>query len=254
LYRDQPYDKWGNPIISGDRRLKGELFYDESVQKVLRSGGVLSQFVSLVKYPRTHHLPWSPGMHSDDRVMQDLSVLEGEDVVVTIKMDGENTTLCPEKVHARSVESRDHVSRHWVKNLWSQIAHDIPTDWRICGENLWAEHSIPYKNLPSYFLGFSVWNEINECLSWEDTVEWLSLLDVQTVPVLYEGKFDRAAIQNAFDAHCDTDTDEGYVVRVARSFSYGEFKTCMAKWVRTGHVQTAKHWMHGRKVERNSLT
>jgi hypothetical protein len=39
LYADQPYDKWGNPILPNGQRLKGELFHDESVQKVLAMGG-----------------------------------------------------------------------------------------------------------------------------------------------------------------------------------------------------------------------
>lgn len=40
LYDDHIYDKWGNPILDDGSRGKGELFYDESVQKVLRDGNV----------------------------------------------------------------------------------------------------------------------------------------------------------------------------------------------------------------------
>jgi len=60
-------------------------------------------------------------------------------------------------IHARSVESGAHPSRHWVKNFWSQIRADIPPGWRVCGENLFTTHSIPYTDLESYFLGCSVW-------------------------------------------------------------------------------------------------
>lgn len=35
LYDDFDYDKWGNPILPNSTRLRGELFYDESVQKVV---------------------------------------------------------------------------------------------------------------------------------------------------------------------------------------------------------------------------
>lgn len=255
FYSDQQYDKWGNIIISGGRILAGELFFDESVQKVLREGGALSDVAPWAKYPRTHHLPWSPGVHSDDRIIPDMSVLEAaDDVVVTVKMDGENTTLYQDRIHARSIESGDHVSRHWVKNLWSRIAHDIPSGWRVCGENLWAVHSLRYEDLSSYFLGFSVWTDRNECLSWDDTVEWLELLGLHHVPAIYRGRFDRDAIQRAFDQRCTTETDEGYVVRTARAFSYGAFRACVAKWVRAAHVQTTKHWFHGQRVERNGLS
>src|SRR6185436_15772585 len=64
LYDDEVYDKWGNIIQPNGYRLKGELFYDTSVQKVLKP--VLHFFASFIKYPRTHHLPWSLGYHDDD--------------------------------------------------------------------------------------------------------------------------------------------------------------------------------------------
>jgi len=100
LYQDQRYDKWGNIIVSEDRRLPGELFHDESVQKVLSSS--LHLFDKLIKYPRTYHLPWSPGVNSDDRIIQDLSGVKGKEVIVTLKMDGENT-LCIEMIYMQEV-------------------------------------------------------------------------------------------------------------------------------------------------------
>src|SRR5690606_22004173 len=69
LYADQSYDKWGNPVLPNGQRLKGELFFDESVQKILAQGQVLDLFTSWVKYPRTHHLPWSDGVNDDDRII-----------------------------------------------------------------------------------------------------------------------------------------------------------------------------------------
>lgn len=53
--------------MANGTRLKGELFFDESVQKILASAGVLGDFSDRIKYPRTHHAPWSDGMHGDDR-------------------------------------------------------------------------------------------------------------------------------------------------------------------------------------------
>jgi uncharacterized FlgJ-related protein len=38
---------------------------------------------------------------------------------------------------------------------------------------------------------------------------------------------------------------EGYVVRLADGFSYGEFRKSVAKFVRKDHVTTTKHWTHG---------
>jgi hypothetical protein len=254
LYDDAKYDKWGNEVISGGRRLQGELFEDPSVQAILKAGGVLDLFTSFVKYPRTHHLPWSPGMHDDDRVIKEMSAIENADeVIVTTKMDGENSSLYRDHIHARSIESDDHPSRHWLKNLWSRIRYDIPEGWRICGENLHAKHSIGYDGLPSFFLGFSVWNDRNVCLSWDETLEWLELLGLKHVQVFYRGKFDKNLIQRKFESLFDTEKTEGYVVRVAGEFKYREFRTHVAKWVRPKHIQTTKHWMRGSPITYNAL-
>jgi hypothetical protein len=41
FYDDVAYTKWGDPIMVNGTRMKGPLFYDESVQKILEKGGVL---------------------------------------------------------------------------------------------------------------------------------------------------------------------------------------------------------------------
>ncbi|RAP39594.1 hypothetical protein BYZ73_19735 [Rhodovulum viride] len=53
------------------------------------------------KSGRTVHLPFSPGATSDDKIMSSLEGLMAEDLVVTEKMDGENTTLHAGGSHAR---------------------------------------------------------------------------------------------------------------------------------------------------------
>lgn len=255
LYSDQSYDKWGNPCMSNGTRLKGELFFDESVQKILGEGGVFHLFVSHVKYPRTYHLPWSPGLHDDDRMMSSLKAFESHRVIVTEKMDGENTTLYSDYIHARSVDGRHHESRNWVKQFWSSIKHDIPDGWRICGENLYAAHSIRYGHLPTYFMGFSIWNERNVCLDWDTTLEWFTLLGITPVPVIYEGIFnyDQQAILDQWWAKQDQLLHEGYVMRVADEIPYGMFRYKVGKFVRKDHVRTVKHWMHGQRMVRNEL-
>jgi hypothetical protein len=127
--------------------------------------------------------------------------------------------------------------------MWAGMAHNIPENWRICGENLWARHSISYDNLPSYFMGFSIWNEANVCLSWDDTLQYFDMLDIQPVPVLYDGLWD-LNIVSKMDRDLDPEKDEGFVVRLADSFAYDDFGISVAKYVRKGHVQTDKHWRH----------
>lgn len=231
MYDDQIYDKWSNIILANGTRLKGELFYDESVQKILERGKVLGLFTDYVKYPRTHHLPWSENISNDDRIISSLDRLRDVRVIVTEKMDGENTTMYLDHIHARSLDSQNHPSRNWVKQFWSTIKADIPKGWRVCGENLYAKHSIGYENLDSYFYGISIWNDRNECLSWEDSIEWFNLLNIKSMPVIYDGIFNEYLIQALYGKD-KWNSSEGYVVRIADKFSYNEFKYVVGKYVR----------------------
>lgn len=245
MYSDQIYDKWGNVFLADGRRTKGPLFGDESVQKVLADYGEEILFVEYAKYPRTYHLPWSPGITDDDRVMKDTSVFEGKRVIVTRKMDGENFTGYRDFCHARSVDGRSHYTRNWAKNFWSTRSYELPEGWRICAENLYAVHSVKYENLQSFLLGFSIWNESNFCLGWDDTLEWFELLGIPSVEVLYDGVWDQTKIKNLYDNKRDSANHEGYVVRLADSFHYRNFKDCVAKFVRANHVQSNTHWFYG---------
>lgn len=62
-----------------------------------------------VKYPRIPHLPWSQGRSEDDIALDSIEPLERlEEVVVTEKLDDENTTRYHDYLHARSLISRSH--------------------------------------------------------------------------------------------------------------------------------------------------
>jgi len=202
--------------------------------------------IQTYKYPRTPHLPWSLGVQDDDiqKKTAEMKGWQGQLVVVTEKMDGENTNLYSNGfLHARSLDSRDHVSRHWVKQWWSERAHELPSGWRVCGENLYARHTIAYDELPHYFMGFSVWDENNRCLDWDQTLHWFEKLGIEPVNVLYEGVFDEKHLRQLAKT-LDTKRVEGYVMRSRGAFEGSEFAQHMAKMVRKGHVQTDQHWMH----------
>lgn len=251
LYSDHVYDKWGNGILEDGRRSRGPLFGDESVMKVL--GARVDLFTPYVKYGRTPHLPWSPGITDDDRIHKDMAFFAGKECVATRKMDGESFTGYVDYCHARSIDGRSHPSRDWVKNFWAQRSYELPEWWRVCCENVYAKHSIGYDNLPGYLLGFSIWNEANICLDWDQTVEWFELLDIPMVEVLWRGVYDEKAIKALYDESRDWDTHEGYVLRTVEGFHYRDFGRHMAKYVRAKHVQTVKHWMHGQAIVPNGL-
>ncbi|MFI7503990.1 RNA ligase family protein [Streptomyces sp. NPDC049687] len=198
-----------------------------------------------VPYPRTHHLPWSPGVSADDVRAGGVSGFVGREVVVTEKLDGENTTLYADGLHARSVDSAHHPSRAWVKALQGRVCARIPAGWRVCGENMYARHSIPYDALEGYFYGFSVWDDRERCLGWDETVRFLRGLGVPVPPVLWRGVFDERALRRL---RVETGRQEGYVVRTVEGFAREDFAGRVAKWVRAGHVTTGTHWMHAAVV------
>lgn len=193
------------------------------------------------KYPSTPHLPWSPSVQDDDTYLLDTDNFIGKEVVVTEKLDGENTSLYPDYIHARSITPRPHASRDWVKGLHGQIKHLIPQGWRLCGENLYALHSIYYGGLESYFYLFSIWDENNRALSWDETKEWAELLGLPTPREFYRGIWNEKTVRaiNVDLAKC-----EGYVVRTIKGFAYADFPSHIAKWVRQDHIQTDEHWMN----------
>jgi hypothetical protein len=192
-----------------------------------------------IKYPRTPHLPWSPGASDDDVRLLDATAFEGREVVVTEKLDGENTSLYRTGLHARSLDSAHHPSRAWVKALQARIGPLLPEGYRVCGENLAARHSIAYDGLLSWFYGFGVWDG-PRCLDWDATTARLDSLGIPTPPVLYRGTWDKRAIRTL---KVPAQVQEGYVVRTVAGFDLEDFDRHCAKWVRPDHVQSDTHWM-----------
>lgn len=198
---------------------------------------------NLIKYPRTFHMPGSPGAKSDDKVLKNMSFFHGKEIVLTLKTDGECTSLTTDRCWPRSLDSRHHESRSWVKQFWAQIRRDIPADLRICGENVYAQHSIEYQALPSFFLGFNAWRG-SHCLPWDETQDIFECLGITSVPVLYRGIYDEnRVLSEAKGPDLLGGIREGAVGRLVTGFNHEDFKTHVFKWVRPDHVQTDEHWM-----------
>lgn len=211
--------------------------------------------INRYKYPKTSHFPWSESFHkTDHRMIDPNEVFSGEEVVVTLKYDGECTTMYPDFVHARSIDSGWHESRSWVNRMQGDIGWQLKEGERICGENMYAEHSIHYTNLKGYFYVFNYWIE-DECQSWDDTVKRAEELGLPVVDVLYRGIWDEKLIRELIKKEHNGNEMEGYVVRLARAFKHdfnGKKKMPMGKYVRKDHVQTDQHWMV-KKVVPNEL-
>jgi hypothetical protein len=198
------------------------------------------------KYPRTPHLAFSSPT-SDDKMLDNHNHFIGKRVIVSTKLDGESTTLYPDHIHARSIDSGYHPSRTFVKALHGSLAYKITDGYRICGESLQAKHSIYYKDLLTYFFVFGVYNEHNFCLSWEDTVEYTKNIGLQTVPVLYDGIWDEHNIRSCYTGKTiiggiEVGEAEGFVVRAANSFAYEDHYYNVAKFVSNHFKPGNIHW------------
>ncbi len=169
-----------------------------------------------------------------------------DDLIITEKMDGENTTIHSSGTHARSPDSRYHPSRDWVKAFAAGISPQLEDDERIVGENLFAKHSVAYKELPSYFLGFS-WIVGHEIQSWDATLGRFKELGVVPVAELYRGPYYDRLFEKVAE-QLDLSKQEGFVARDAAAFNENSMPFCMGKYVRADHVQSETHWMNSELI------
>jgi RNA ligase len=207
--------------------------------------------VQRYKYPRTFHLPYSPKRGSDDKVLVSDAHFQGRQVVVTEKMDGENTTLYADYLHARSIEPEWDESKSWLDRLRLTFAPALPAGWRVCGENLFYKHTIHYQGLTSLFYVYSVWDAQNHCLSWAETTECCQSWGLQAMPLIYAGRYEAAAIRRAFDQYQQAAPQlvEGFVLRLAEAFDYESFGRSVAKYVApTFEIAPGKHWKFAAKT------
>lgn len=198
-------------------------------------------YLTATKYPKTFHFDFSLSLQNDDRKLESIDNFIDKRVIVTEKLDGENSTIYSDYYHPRSIIDDGHPSRGWLKQFASTFNYKIPNNWRVCGENMFAEHSIIYNELESYFYCFSIYDENNICIDFDSTLEFCNEFGILHAPVLYDGIFDYNLIKEIYQK-LDYSKQEGIVCRIADSFHYSEFGKCVAKAVRPKHIQTDEHW------------
>jgi hypothetical protein len=198
------------------------------------------------KYGRTYHLPFSEGVTNDDKILRDWEGLLAQEIIITEKLDGENSCLKSTGAFARShgMPTRNP----WAKNMWTiwnRIKGDLG-DLEVFGENLYGIHSIEYDYLSYHFYVFAI-RDGDRWLSWEEVLLYAELLELPTIPVLEIGRFttkeikdfikQRMKLGSVFGGSC-----EGFVLRNANEFLTSDFKCNVLKYVRKNHVQTNEHW------------
>lgn len=201
------------------------------------------------KYNRTYHFHFSPGATNDDRIADSMSNLIGQEIVITEKLDGENTGMTDGGVYARSHAA--YTTSPWsreVRNLHKLVVEDeLGDDVYLFGENMEGIHSIEYTNLTSYFYIFGM-RDNNIWVPWEKVEEYAYLFDIPTVPVLFKGIVKSEKELKELIEKLSKEPSklggvrEGVVARVAGMFHNDDFSSNVLKWVRKGHVQTDEHW------------
>lgn len=212
------------------------------------------------KYGRTYHYPFSPGTTSDDRFnytyWEDIQKIKT--LVHTEKLDGENNCLNQYGVFARSHAAP--TTSPWTRQIrerWELLKKDLG-EIELFGENLYAVHSIEYKNIEDYYFIFAL-RCMDKWLSWDEVKFYAEMFDLPTVPelmieptnnlkeeVLKQQILNWAQESSIFDSYEpqteNNCTREGIVSRNYGEYSVSEFKHNVFKYVRKGHVKTDEHW------------
>lgn len=214
-----------------------------------------------MKYPRTYHLPWSPGATRDDRIASDISGILNTPVVITEKLDGENCGIELDGVYGRSHEV--YTDTPWsagVRELHASIRPYLDEGLMLFGENMEGVHSIEYNDLESFFYLFGVRDEDEEnyFAAWNNTLFYAQTLGICTVPEFVKTEFpsvdklkrtidlimnDYPSMLGGRDTKTGEEAIEGLVIRPMDGFYQSEFHDKVFKWVREGHVEEGEeHW------------
>lgn len=204
-------------------------------------------------YPRTKHIFGSPGASKDDVISfnkDSVKVFLNKRIIITEKLDGENTGITNIATYARSKIPSINPWSVNIRELFPFVKGFISDDEIVFGENLYAVHSIEYNKLPSYFYIFAVYNtKDNIWYSWNDVVDMAAILELPTVPVLFDGILNSTEeLYNKIDTFMSQPSTygvekEGVVIRSASEITPDEWNDSIAKWVRANHVRTTdKRW------------
>lgn len=209
FWPDREYDKWGN-IMTEKGRLKGELYYEMSVQAILKN----VRFLPYVLHPKVYHLPWShtetsgPMLENDDCFRQ-------QEVIATLHTGGNSFTAYPGFCHGPRPEDELPLS---IQSMLLPKLAVLDTDMRICGR-----YSGDQINLSS------VWVD-NDCFDWDATKELSAFLDIPLASVLFEGIYNKYLIINKLLNLTDP-TKNRYEVRLKKGFRVFDLGKSVAQFI-----------------------
>lgn len=209
--------------------------------------------IHIPKFPRTFHLPFSPGRGSDDKVHINCKSFLNKEIIITEKMDGGNTGIDSCGVYARSRNGfANHPSFNMVKSWYSENKKLIDEENLLLYlENMYGVHSIEYNNLNKFMFLIDALKEKNDTLyfvSYDELIDISNKIKVLLVPDLFRGvvkseKELEKLISNLMNSKSKYgDTKEGVVIRIIDEFHFSDYSSSTAKYVRANHVQSDIHW------------
>jgi hypothetical protein len=222
--------------------------------------------IPIIKYPRTPHISGSR-LQSGDEDLPVIAVddLESSDLIIEEKLDGSNSAISFDPDGALILQSRGHVltggprerqfdllkrwANHYTAALWKILGHRFI----LYGEWLYAKHTIPYDELPHYFLEFDILDrESWAFLSTDARRGVLAGGPVVSVPVL--GRGSARNIERYLGRSCFSSSQqmEGLYLKEEE----GDRVVARYKFVRPEFLQTVEesgsHWAD-RPIEPNHL-
>ena len=142
------------------------------------------------RYPRTPLCPWSPGGSDRGNLQIDMREFAGTTICVTEKLDGSNVAIRQAQAWPRS--GNPNSPAPWLamcrKHIaWRTMAHPSLT---LYGEDIYGVHTIRYDPVPEdrTFRLFGVLEDVGWA-SWDRVEEVARLLAIDTVPVLFRGRY-----------------------------------------------------------------
>ena len=159
---------------------------------------------TIIKFPRTPHLEGSRTQPGDeDAPIVAPRDLRGRPLVIEEKVDGANSGISFGDDGSLILQCRGHVLsggprerqfdlfKRWANHHRTALWEALGARYVMYGEWLYARHTIPYDNLPHYFLEFDLLDsETGEFLSTERRRKLLHGVPVISVPVLGRGLYD----------------------------------------------------------------
>lgn len=209
------------------------------------------------RFPHTPHLAWlAQGAPRDDKVLspdEAEKLLSGE-LVVEEKIDGANIGFSAAEDGELLIQSRGsylerkYLSRQfrpllpWLHARESMLFDALWPSRILFGEWCYAVHSVVYRRLPDWFLGFDVYDaSVGRFWDTSRRDALLTKLRLHRVPRLAKGQFDIGQLERLLSRTSSVGEGamEGVIVRKE---SHG-FTTGRAKLVRAEFTQAIdQHW------------